>query len=296
VLKEIDGFQGETGGEFSAERSGGKRRRPRAPKDLSSKAVVLPRANKNPFASPRPVVSQISARAPAGPLSRRERSPDYARVSAFPEADPLAISRREEVLLMAEVAERSPAAFEKIYYRFYPSLYACVLKIVRCRAEAEDVLQEAFVAVWSRASGYRPELGQPFAWAAAIARHKAFNCLRKRSRELEKSLRAMRLREDDRDPIPAPGGLEVTERDRVLRAAFARLARPEVRAIGLSFFDGLTHSEISSLLNLPAGTVKARIRRALLKLRPMVSALADAPARSSPRRSAILPNPRPITL
>ena len=183
-------------------------------------------------------------------------------------------STAQDVMLLGRVARRDTLAFEQVYDRFSRPMFSMVLRIVRSRPEAEDVLQDAFFAIWNRAPNYRPDRGSPFSWIATIMRHKAIDRLRSQIR------RDKRLVED----IPActedeaaPGGLApliATETERAVRSALATLGPGEHRAIELSFFDGLTHPEIAAQLGIPAGTVKARIRRGMLKLRTKLAGVS----------------------
>ena len=74
----------------------------------------------------------------------------------------------EEVTLLTSVAHRDEAAFAALYDRYSGPAFGLVLRIIRSRAEAEEVLQEAFWQVWNRAPDYRPDLGSPFYWIITI--------------------------------------------------------------------------------------------------------------------------------
>ena len=183
----------------------------------------------------------------------------------------------DDASLLAGVARREEAAFAALYDRFSRPLFALIVRIVRSRAEAEEVLQEAFWQVWERAADYRAELGSGFCWLVTIARRKAIDRLRANSRHLQRIESAQGARADD--DFITPAGLEklaATEWSTALRGALARLNVEERRAIALAFFDGLTHGEIAGALKVPVGTVKARIRRGLLKLKPSLARLRQA--------------------
>jgi RNA polymerase sigma-70 factor, ECF subfamily len=183
----------------------------------------------------------------------------------------------DDAALLAGVARREETAFAALYDRFSRPLFALIVRIVRSRAEAEEVLQEAFWQVWERAADYRSELGSGFCWLVTIARRKAIDRLRANSRHLQRIENAQGAREED--DFITPAGLEklaATEWNAALRGALARLNVDERRAIALAFFDGLTHEEIAGALKVPVGTVKARIRRGLLKLKPSLARLRQA--------------------
>lgn len=186
-------------------------------------------------------------------------------------------SESDDVTLLLAVARRDETALAELYDRLAHPVFSMVVRIVGSRAEAEEVLQEAFWQIWESAPGYRPELGSPFCWIITIARRKAIDRLRANSRHLRRIEEAQGRRTDEEFATPvALESLVAGERSATVRAALARLAPDERRAIVLAFFDGLTHGEIATALRAPVGTVKARIRRGLLKLKPSLAPLLAA--------------------
>lgn len=183
-------------------------------------------------------------------------------------------STSDDVALLLAVARRDETAFAALYDRMSRPIFSMVLRIVRSRAEAEEVLQEAFWQIWESAAGFQPQLGSPFCWIVTIARRKAIDRLRANSRQLQRITEAQALGAEDEFAAPvALDLLAAGERCATVKAALARLGPDERRAIVLAFFDGLTHEEISATLRAPVGTVKARIRRGLLKLKATVAGL-----------------------
>ena len=173
----------------------------------------------------------------------------------------------DDVALLLAVARRDEAAFASLYDRFSRPAFSMVLRVVRSTAEAEEILQEAFWQVWERAPSYQPALGSPFSWIITIARRKAIDRLRANSRHLQRIADAQAMtNDDDSAPPMAFENIAAGEEAWAVRAALAKLAPAERRVIELAFFDGLTHVEIAGALKQPVGTVKARIRRGLLKL------------------------------
>ncbi|MBI5771584.1 MAG: sigma-70 family RNA polymerase sigma factor [Verrucomicrobia bacterium] len=180
----------------------------------------------------------------------------------------------DDAALLHAAARRDEAAFAALYDRMARPVFSLVVRILRSRAEAEEILQEAFWQVWERAPDYRVELGSPFCWIVTIARRKAIDRLRANARHLQRIAAAQGARAED--DFVAPLGAEslgADERSAAVRAGLARLGNEERRAIALAFFDGLTHVEIAAALGTPVGTVKARIRRGLLKLKPALARL-----------------------
>lgn len=185
-------------------------------------------------------------------------------------------SAPDDARLLAAVARRDEAAFAELYDRLSRPVFSLIVRIVRSRAEAEEVLQEAFWQVWERAPDYDAELGSAFCWIVTVARRKAIDRLRANSRHLQRIEDAHEARHDDEFATPvALEALAAGERAAAVRGALARLGVEERRAIALAFFDGLTHEEIATALRAPVGTIKARIRRGLLKLRPVLARAAQ---------------------
>lgn len=170
--------------------------------------------------------------------------------------------------LLLAVARKDETAFAQFYDRYSRVLYSLVLRIVHNQSEAEDVLQEAFWLIWERAGEFRADRGTPFSWCVTIARHKAIDRVRA-SRRLNGRVEAS-YEQRTTDDYAVPLALDLLgNRETVLavRTALQTLRPEERRAIELSFFDGLTQVEIAEITGEPVGTIKARIRRGMLKLR-----------------------------
>jgi RNA polymerase sigma-70 factor (ECF subfamily) len=173
-----------------------------------------------------------------------------------------------EARLIDRIAEGDDSAFDALYKRFSGSLYGMAYRMMNDAKEAEDVLQEGFTYIWRKAATYDPNRSSPFAWAAMITRNKAIDRLRVRQR-LEK-LRERVISEEsfyqDKDETSA-NEPTLRERGALVRSALQQIPREQREALELSFFGGLTHDQISERLDTPLGTIKARIRRGLLRLR-----------------------------
>jgi len=160
------------------------------------------------------------------------------------------------------------AAFGILYSRLAPGLYGMAFRMMNDAKEAEDVLQEGFTYIWQKASNYDPSRSSAYAWAVMIVRNKAIDRLRARQR-------GDRLREKvtnesgffaERDDSSAQVPLS-RERNAEVREALKQIAPEQRQAVELAFFSGLTHEQIAEQLGAPLGTIKARIRRGLLRLR-----------------------------
>jgi RNA polymerase sigma-70 factor, ECF subfamily len=165
--------------------------------------------------------------------------------------------------LLDRVVARDASAIASLYDRHSRLLYGLILRILRDRAEAEEVLQEVFVLVWTRAETYNATLGSPAAWLVRIARNRAIDRLRAnqvRTRAAESVAPA--------EPVESPeAAAAATERQRAVARALEALPVEQRQLIEQAYFQGLTQSELAARFDLPLGTVKTRIRTGMMTLR-----------------------------
>jgi RNA polymerase sigma-70 factor (ECF subfamily) len=169
-------------------------------------------------------------------------------------------------------ARGDESAFARLYDRLSGPLYTLCLRMLGDGAEAEDALQEAFLQLWRNAARYDGAQSSVFSWAIHITRCKVIDRLRARGRRLR-----LYVPEEDSDGVPTPqaastGGDAADSATRnewsaEIRRTLENLPLDQRQAIELAFFGDLTHHEIAARLGQPLGSVKARIRRGLLKLR-----------------------------
>ena len=186
----------------------------------------------------------------------------------------IADAAREQADLMLAMARHDKTALARLYDSLSRPLYSLALKVTNDTAEAQDIVQDVFLQLWQKAADYTPARGSVFSWAATLTRNRAIDRIRMRKR------RAEIIHESAADmpgSNPAFGdntgaeNLGQQEQATAVRAALTALAPEQRSAIELAFFNGLTQQEIAARLNEPLGTVKARIRRGLLKLRDTIS-------------------------
>ena len=183
--------------------------------------------------------------------------------------------RQIDAQLLARIAAGDEAAFGSLYDRFSPGLFSFVLKMTRDEKEAEDVLQEGFAHIWRRATTYDPARSSPFTWAVMILRNKAIDRLRVRQR-LERTVEkaTVEFSHFPESDETAAGEPERREQGAQIRSALTQIPAEQKQAVELAFFSGLTHEQIADKLGAPLGTIKARIRRGLLKLREFLQEVA----------------------
>jgi len=176
--------------------------------------------------------------------------------------------------LMAQLAAGRQEALGPLYARYAPLVFNLVAQTLD-RAAAEEIVQEVFLAVWRQAATFDPGRGPFRPWVLQIAHYRILNELRRRSRRppLEPDPEGEYLAAvPDPDPEPAEAAWREYQRS-VVRAAMEKLPPPQRQALGLAFFEDLTHEQVATLLNVPLGTAKTRIRTALQKLQPQLAPL-----------------------
>jgi RNA polymerase sigma-70 factor, ECF subfamily len=175
--------------------------------------------------------------------------------------------------LLARVAEKDQAAFGLVYDRYANSLFGIAIAMTGSHTDAEEVLQNAFVAIWNKASHFDRRRGAAGAWMAQVTRNQAIDSIRKRQRLSDLQRRYSDEPTTQRDFADAPTGLLVTaETAHRVRSALASLPGELRRVLDLAFFEGCSQSEIADILKEPLGTIKSRARRAMDRMR---SALGD---------------------
>ncbi len=180
--------------------------------------------------------------------------------------------------LVARTAAGDRDALGALYDRTAALVHGLALRILGDPGAAEEVTMDVYLQVWRQAVRWDAARGGPTAWLLTIARTRALD--RRRSVMLQRRHQAplapaRALPAVDGDPEAAA---LVAERGRVVRAALLRLPAEQRRALELAYFGGLSHAEIARTLAAPLGTVKTRIRSAMLRLRALLAGLEQEPA------------------
>ena len=181
----------------------------------------------------------------------------------------------EDARLLTRVAAGDREAFSELYDRFSKPLYATAVRILTDATEAQDIVHDAFVALWDKARTYESSRGTAFSWALTLTRNRAIDRLRSRRRraELLENSAPSDLGLDENTSGPsADDSADSSDQAAVVRAAVETLPPEQQSALKLAFFSGLTQEEIATRLRTPLGTIKARIRRGLLQLREQLAA------------------------
>ncbi len=169
-----------------------------------------------------------------------------------------------EIDLIAGLKKKDSGAFEYLYNNYKGALFNMVKQIIPDVDNAGDVLQEAFVTAWKNIDKYDPAKGRLFTWLFNVTRNCAINTLRSKnykSHQKNESLDNYVNYVDERET------LVININQIGLRKEVHKLREDYKNVLELSFFNGFTHEEISKILEIPVGTVKTRLRNALIELR-----------------------------
>lgn len=157
-------------------------------------------------------------------------------------------------------------AFAALYDATASRVYGLAVRVVRDRAQAEEVTQEAFLDLWRQASRFDPTRGSASSWILTIAHRKAVD----RVRSAEAASRREETYESRQHQVAHDTTAEAAHASfeaRRVRHALEELTPAQRQAIELAYFDGYTHTEVARMLDLPLGTAKTRIRDGLIRLR-----------------------------
>jgi RNA polymerase sigma-70 factor, ECF subfamily len=175
--------------------------------------------------------------------------------------------------MIARVGRGDQRAFSALYDRLSGPLYSLALRMLGDAAEAQEALQDVFLQIWSRAGSYDPEQSSVFSWSVLLTRSRVIDRLRVRSRRLRVVTDSDEVDEtliETPDASTAESAADTVDKNEEaarVRSMLNNLPAEQREAIELAFFTDLTHQEIAARLGQPLGTIKARIRRGLLKLR-----------------------------
>jgi RNA polymerase sigma-70 factor, ECF subfamily len=167
----------------------------------------------------------------------------------------------DETAMLTRIGQRDENAMEEIFRRYSGPVYSVALRVLRDSSQAEDVLQEVFLQLWRKPAAFVQNRGSLGAWLVVIARNRAIDVLRRRKPS------------DSVDDVVLASTVNVAdeaERNTMMekvRRVIADLPMEQRKSLELAYFEGLSHTEIASRTGDPLGTVKTRIRQALISLR-----------------------------
>jgi RNA polymerase sigma-70 factor (ECF subfamily) len=162
------------------------------------------------------------------------------------------------------VARGEAAAFDAIFTQLGPSVFGVVKRVIRDPAQSEEVTQDVMLEVWRTASKFDAGRGSPTAWVMTLAHRRAVDRVRSVQKEADRERRVAAAE------IPFDEVIEAVEhsfeRERV-RRCLGGLTDVQRESVTLAYYRGYTYGQVASLLGVPPGTVKTRMRDALIRLR-----------------------------
>lgn len=195
---------------------------------------------------------------------------------SIPARDHAALTNAE---LVHRIAGGDQRALGALYDRQVTLVHSLALRLLGDADDAEDVVEETFWQVWRHASRYDASRGAVPTWLCSIARSRALDVLRAARRRPERI--ASSTENDDDIALASPsssplGGVEESEQRALVRGALAELPPEQRESIELAYFGGLSQSEIAERTGQPLGTIKTRIRLAMMKLRARLSSFGES--------------------
>jgi len=167
-----------------------------------------------------------------------------------------------ETELIQQLKQHTHAAFSYLYDHYSGALYNVILSILQDKELTNDVLQEVFIKIWKQVDQYDVNRGRLYTWLVNIARNASIDTLRSKGYNMQKQNQQI-----TENVYEAEGGIKI-ETDKIgLRKIISNLKEEHRILVELAYFQGYTQDEISKTLNIPLGTVKTRMRSALIQLK-----------------------------
>lgn len=163
---------------------------------------------------------------------------------------------------MSLLKDRDNQAFSYLYDNYSSALYGVILPIINDSELANDVLQEVFINIWRKIESYDPSKGRLFTWMLNIARNASIDVLRSKSYQNSQKNQSLM------DTVNWNSSSQMQQTDTIgLTQLLEKLKEEQRILVDLAYFKGYTHEEIAEIEGIPLGTVKTRIRNALIQLR-----------------------------
>lgn len=171
-----------------------------------------------------------------------------------------------EAELIQLLKQQDANAFVYLYDNYAPALNGIILTIIDDRHRASDILQEVFVKIWRHIDQYDPRKGRLFTWMHNVARNTAIDATRRKEWQKSKWTQPLTDHHEELEDHSSPAGIDADLKKSV------RSLRAEHRAlVDMSYFQGYTQAEIAEAMGIPLGTVKTRLRAALIQLKKLIT-------------------------
>ncbi len=175
--------------------------------------------------------------------------------------------------LISAICKGEETAIEVLYERYHRYTYSLAYRILRDPAASEDIVQDAFLSIWRKASSYQAQNGSVPSWIQAIVRHRAIDKIRA-SAHRDYQWTPLQADNEQDPPSEQPDVWEQawqSEQHKIICEVMVQIPREQRMVIELAFFGGLTHAEISEQCQIPLGTVKGRMRLGLQKMQTLLA-------------------------
>jgi len=182
------------------------------------------------------------------------------------------VRQQSDSELLALITQKNEAALVELYDRYNRLVYSLAMSVVGEQASAEEVTLDIFTRVWEKAHTYQVERAKVYTWLTRMTRNRSIDHLRRESvRPMKYSLAWAEISKEPADNTDGPeAAVQLAIQRKRVREAVATLPDAQKEVIALAYFKGFSHSEIARELNLPLGTVKGRIRSAMVSLRTLI--------------------------
>jgi RNA polymerase sigma-70 factor, ECF subfamily len=188
-----------------------------------------------------------------------------ARAAGIRLLEPTGASGPRLVFLIERIAARDRAAFSTLYAATSAKLYGIILRILRRRELADEVLQEVYVQIWERAAYYDATKGAPITWMVAIARNRALDEVRRKSAvSIEDTPEVMNLAGEEEHPLDR---VEKSQELARLSQCLDALESDRRELVLLAYREGMSRETLGQRFSRPPATIKSWLRRSLLQLR-----------------------------
>lgn len=177
--------------------------------------------------------------------------------------------------LMNAVKAKNRDAFSALYDATVNRVYGLALRITRQQELAEEVVSDVYLQVWQKADSYSAERGKVIAWLCVLCRSRALDALRRDSAGVRQAMVSLDSVAEQKDLREPPDLLQSVEQGSSIHAALGELSEQQRQLVALAYFRGHTHTELATITGVPIGTVKSRLRRAIIKLKEIMSQSAE---------------------
>ncbi len=196
------------------------------------------------------------------------RGADPVRANATEDVSPQMTTPAEIEKLLARMALGDRAAFTALYSATSAKLFGVALRVLNNRAEAEEVVQEAYIKIWHSANRYRVNGLSPMSWLITIARNQSIDRLRTRRARHDGLDEAAEIP----DARPGPEALAIAGSDRArIVGCMAKLEADRADAVRRAYVEGESYAELAERYSVPLNTIRTWLRRSLIKLKECLS-------------------------